>query len=139
MAMDKKIDAWFGSAPVNMPPDPLYGLPFGHKKTALEEMTLFEFQDKYYDHSPGDSDLWLTLFMWSDSRIGEALSHLLLEIRNTGTILAPDVKFGYVILPVFGEYGWPTKAAFDKKRWSLQPYEGKLKALLKQLAEEDEK
>jgi len=138
LAMDEKIDAWFGSAPVNMPPDPLYGLPFGHKKTALEEMTLFEFQDKYYDHSPGDSDLWLTLFMWSDSRVGEELSHLLLEIRNTGAILAPDNRTGYKILPVIGVNGWESREAYEKKRWHLQPFSEKLNALLKRLSQEDQ-
>ena len=93
-----------------------------------------EYFDRY-EFNPGDSELWLHLFAMADAHSGEKLATTLEIIRNTGAILVPSEKYGYIIKPVFGPQGFAGEQEYDQERWHLRQYESTLLALLKKLKE----
>ena len=91
-----------------------------------------DYRDRYEFH-PQDSDLWLSLFRMSDS---EPLASLLQYIRNTGAILEPSDKYGYVIRPVIGVQGWQSMEEYEWERKLLVPHTTKLLEMLRRLRDE---
>ena len=103
-----------------------------------EQLTLLssgvEYGDRY-EFSPGDSELWLNLFSLADSRAGEKLATTLEIIRNTGAVLVPSEKYGYIIKPVFGPQGFSSEQEYNQERWHLKAFEPILLELLRILKE----
>lgn len=90
------------------------------------------YKDTFYNVSPGDSDLWLELFMLAD-RIDPELCGILQWLRNTGTILKPDTKWHYKLVPFIGDEGWSSKEEYQKESEALKPYRTQLVLILKKL------
>ena len=95
-----------------------------------------EYQDRY-EFSPGDSGLWLQLFGLADLLVGEPMASLLMYIRNTGALLVPSAKYGYMIQPVIGVQGWASMAEYERERQPLLKYTDELVRCLKQLRRDD--
>ena len=94
-----------------------------------------DYRDRYEYH-PQDSPLWLSLFRMSDS---EPLASLLQYIRNTGAILEPSDKYGYVIRPVVGVQGWFSMEEYEQERKLLVPHTVKLLEMLRRLRDDEKK
>ena len=91
-----------------------------------------EYQDRYYEHHPSDSDLWRKLFQMAD-RIGEPLASNLMYMRNTGAILVRSEKYGYRIEPVIGAEGWSSREEYDRERRPLVKYQAEIVGMLGRL------
>ncbi|CVK18486.1 hypothetical protein [Sporomusa sphaeroides] len=100
----------------------------------LKEMTAYQWEDKYSEHSPGDHELWMRLFEMAEFNSGRELVSMLAYIRNIGAVLKPDQKYGYVIQPVIGEFGFKDREEYERERRPLMQYRGNLIHLLKLLA-----
>lgn len=92
-----------------------------------------EYKDRYSQH-PEDSELWIRLFMYAD-QISEDLAAHLQWIRNTGAILAPSAKYGYIIKPVIGAQGWSSMEEYETERKPLVKHQMQIIGILKKLAE----
>ena len=90
------------------------------------------YADTFYNVSPGDSDLWMELFMLADVFDPE-LSGILQWLRNTGTMLKPDPKFNYKLVPYVGDEGWSSEAEYRQESVALKPYKTQLVYCLKKL------
>ena len=90
------------------------------------------YTDTFYNVSPADSDLWLELFMLADVYDPE-LAGILQWLRNTGTMLKPDEKFKYKLVPWVGDEGWSSEAEYRKESVALKPYRTQLVMILKKL------
>lgn len=92
------------------------------------------YRDTFYNVSPDDSDLWLELFMLADVYDPE-LAAILQYLRNTGTQLKPDTKWGYKLVPFVGAEGWQSEAQYRKEAEYLKPYRSQLIICLRKLGE----
>ena len=125
---------------IPLPPIPLPPIapPDAPARQDPEQLTLLssgvEYVDRY-EFSPGDSELWLNLFSLADSRAGEKLATTLEIIRNTGAVLVPSEKYGYIIKPVFGPQGFANEDEYNRERWHLKAFEPILLELLRILKE----
>lgn len=90
------------------------------------------YKDTFSIVSPGDSDLWLDLFMYAD-RIDPELAGILQWLRNTGTMLKPDAKWKYKLVPYIGDDGWSSKEEYQKESVALKPYRSQLILILAKL------
>lgn len=90
------------------------------------------YKDTFANVSPGDSDLWLDLFMYAD-RIDPELAGILQWLRNTGTMLKPDAKWKYKLVPYVGDNGWSSKEEYQKESVALKPYRSQLILMLAKL------
>jgi hypothetical protein len=79
-----------------------------------------------------DSDLWLKLFVEAD-KINPDLASRLMHMRNGGCCLQKNDKFGYVIVPVLGE--WEKQGlSYDVEKKCLIPYRDKIVQLMRYLS-----
>lgn len=90
------------------------------------------YRDTFYNVSPDDSDLWLELFMLADVYDPE-LAAILQYLRNTGTQLKPDAKWGYKLVPFVGDEGWSSMAEYKRESAALKPYRSQLIICLRKL------
>lgn len=90
------------------------------------------YADTFHNVSPGDSDLWLDLFMMAD-KLDPELAGILQWLRNTGTTLVPDEKFGYKLVPYVGDEGWNSVKEYQNESKALLPYRSQLILMLKKL------
>ena len=105
----------------------------------MKELT--DLKHQYVDLLETDysgTPLWLTLFMLADRHSVE-LAHILEFLRNSGTVLEPSRRFGYILKPVIGENGWPSLADYDREKTALGPHTELLIKLLRDLANFDDK
>lgn len=65
-----------------------------------------EYRDNYSKLSPGDSALWLKMFVKADEKHGRELCSMLMFVRNTGSVLVPNETYGRSIRPIIGVNGW---------------------------------
>jgi len=89
------------------------------------------YQDKYYQHSPKDSRLWLELFAIAD-KVDRTLSEKLEYIRNTGAVLLIDQQYGFKIQPVIGFNGWQSIEQYNQEREYLMVH---MQTMLQSLGE----
>lgn len=82
---------------------------------------------------PGDSDLWLKLFLMAKEEDFEMFC-ILDYLRGTGCKLEPSEKFGYKIVPLIGEDAWISMDQYNKEKMYLKPYQKQLGKILKKLA-----
>ena len=61
------------------------------------------------------------------------LAGILQWLRNTGTMLKPDEKFKYKLVPWVGNEGWSSEAEYRKESAALKPYRTQLVMILKKL------
>ena len=92
------------------------------------------YADTFYTVSPDDSDLWLELFMLADV-VDPELAGILQWLRNTGTLLKPDDKFGYRLVPWVGDEGWSSEVEYKRESAALKPYRSQLIICLRKLGE----
>lgn len=90
-----------------------------------------EYKDRYHQH-PADSELWIRLFMYAD-QISEDLAAHLQWIRNTGAILVPSNKYGYIIQPVIGAEGWSSREEYETERRPLVRWQWEIVRILGRL------
>ena len=90
------------------------------------------YTDTFYNVNPADSDLWLELFMLADV-VDPELAGILQWLRNTGTVLVKDDKWGYRLVPWVGDEGWSSEAEYRKESAALKPYRTQLVMILKKL------
>ena len=88
-------------------------------------------------HSPEDSNLWLDLVMYA-SIMDEDLAAILIYLRNAGTKLVRNNKYGYRLAPVIGDIGWQSMDQYKKESQYLNPYKTQLVFCLKKLQNESE-
>lgn len=79
------------------------------------------------------------MFQWADTVAGERFAGMLQYIRNTGAVLVPSDRWGYVIQPVIGPQGWMNMAEYEREREPLNAYREPLIQLLKILREEQKR
>ncbi len=91
-----------------------------------------EWKDQYAEHSPEDSDLWLDLVMYA-SIMNDDLAAILIYLRNTGTVLVKNEKYGYRLKPIIGETGWESERQYKQEALYLKPYQEQLVYCLKKL------
>jgi len=89
------------------------------------------YQDRYYQHSPNDSRLWLELFAISDSA-DRILTEKLEYIRTTGAVLILDQQCGFRINPVIGVNGWESINQYNQERQYLMQH---MQAMIQSLGE----
>ena len=90
------------------------------------------YADTFHNVSPADSDLWLDLFMLADTFDPEFAS-ILQYLRNTGTRLVKDAKWGYKLVPFVGDEGWSSMAEYKRESAALKPYRSQLIICLRKL------
>ena len=90
------------------------------------------YADTFHNVSPDDSYLWLDLFMMADI-VDPELAGILQWLRNTGTMLKPDEKFKYKLVPWVGDEGWSSEAEYRKESAALKPYRTQLVMMLRKL------
>ena len=90
------------------------------------------YSDTFYTVSPEDSDLWMDLFMYADI-LDPYFAGILQYLRNTGTKLVKDERFGYRLVPVIGADGWESMAQYKQETEYLKPYRNQLILILKKL------
>lgn len=95
----------------------------------------YVMHDKYACISPDDSSLWLTLFYLADKYVNTELCDILQYIRNTGAKLIRNPKYGYIIKPVIGKYGWEDMQEYERERRPLEKYRKEIIGLLAKLAQ----
>lgn len=123
---------------VKNPIDKIYNSTAKEMKSIVEnqpvlaEMTNSIYSDLGAELSPGDSHLWLQLFIDADE-VHPELTAMLMYIRGTGAVLVPSMKFGYVIKPILGENAWATIDQYNLEKQCLSPFREELLKLLKNL------
>ena len=101
-------------------------------KSVLSKVAKQIYTDTFYNVSPADSDLWLDLFMLADV-IDPDLAARLQYLRNAGTKLVADEKWGYRLVPYVGAEGWQSEAEYRREVECLKPYRTQLVFVLKKL------
>jgi len=90
------------------------------------------YTDTFFNVSPDDSELWLDLFMLAD-KMDPELAAILQYLRNAGTQLVADVKWGYKLVPFVGKEGWESVEQYQKEAEYLKPFRNQLIIILKKL------
>ena len=90
------------------------------------------YTDTFHTISPDDSDLWLELFMLADI-YDPYLAGILQYLRNSGTKLEKDERFGYRLVPHIGDDGWQSMAQYKQEAEYLKPYRTQLVMILRKL------
>ena len=98
----------------------------------IDRMANSIYSDTFYTVSPEDSDLWMDLFMYADI-LDPYFAGVLQYLRNTGTKLVKDERFGYRLVPVIGADGWESMAQYKQETEYLKPYRNQLILILKKL------
>lgn len=88
--------------------------------------------DQFAEHSPADSDLWLDLIMYA-SIMDDELASILVYLRNAGTKLEKNEKYGYRLVPVINQYGWESVTQYKEESANLKPYQKQLEYCLRKL------
>ena len=88
--------------------------------------------DQYAVHSPDDSNLWLDLVMYA-SIMDDELAAILIYLRNAGTKLVQNEKYGYRLVPVVNETGWESAAQYKEETKYLKPFQKQLEYCLRKL------
>ena len=101
-------------------------------KSVLSKVAKQIYTDTFYVVSPADSDLWLDLFMMADI-VDPDLAARLQYLRNAGTKLEADAKWGYRLVPYVGDEGWRTVAEYQREAECLKPYRAQLVMILRKL------
>lgn len=91
-----------------------------------------EWKDTFAEHSPGDSDLWLDLIMYA-SVMNDDLAAILIYLRNTGTVLEKNDKYGYRLKPIIGDNGWESMEQYKQESLYLKPFREQLVYCLRKL------
>lgn len=73
--------------------------------------------------------------MYADRKIGQEAATMLEFVRNTGAVLVPSEKYGYVIRPVIGVQGWSSMEEYEQERKPLVKWQSQIIGLLKRLTE----
>lgn len=110
--------------------------PLSAPKEQFDPLAYFggvSFWDNYYEHSPGDSELWLRMFVLAEKRHGKDLYPILMHVRNTGARLIKSTEYGYKIEPVIGPNGWGSVEEYNKERQALGKYRESVVGILKEL------
>ena len=90
------------------------------------------YKDTFHNISPADSDLWLEMLMLADVCDPE-LASILQYLRNSGTKLEADERFGYRLVPYVGDDGWESLEQYKREAEYLKPYRTQLVMILKKL------
>ncbi len=93
------------------------------------------YSDTFYNVSPEDSDLWMDLFMYADI-LDPYFAGILQYLRNSGTKLVKDEKFGYRLVPYVGDKGWESVKQYKQEVEYLKPYRTQLVMILRKLGGE---
>jgi len=101
-------------------------------KSVLSKVSQRIYADTFYEVSPEDSDIWLDVLMLADV-YDPNLASILQYLRNTGTKLERDDKFGYRLVPYVGKEGWESLAQYKQEVEYLKPYRTQLVMILKKL------
>ena len=96
------------------------------------EMAKTIYADTFHTVSPEDSERWMDLFMLADM-IDPEFAAILQYLRNTGTKLVKDKKWGYRLVPHIGVDGWQTADEYKRESKYLLPYKNQLAIALKKL------
>ena len=96
------------------------------------DMAAAIYTDTFHTVSPGDSDLWLDLFMYAD-RVDPDMAAILQYLRNSGTRLVKHDKWGYRLVPHVGPEGWESEEQYRQEAEYLKPYRTQLVMILKKL------
>lgn len=92
----------------------------------------YVMEDRYKDHSPGDSRLWLELFILAERRSRD-LCDKLQYLRAVGCVLERNYRFGFVIRPVIGENGWGSIDDYNNEKKCLTEHTDAVVAILGEL------
>ena len=90
------------------------------------------YADTFHTVSPEDSDLWMDLFLYADV-FDPYLAGILQYLRNSGTKLEKDERFGYRLVPHIGEDGWESLEQYKREAEYLKPYRTQLVMILRKL------
>lgn len=96
------------------------------------EMAKSIYADTFHAVSPEDSELWMDLFLLADLMDPE-FAAILQYLRNTGTKLVKDEKWGYRLVPHIGVDGWQTVDEYKRESKYLLPFKNQLAMILKKL------
>lgn len=96
------------------------------------------WKDTFAEHSPEDSELWLDLVMFA-SVMNDDLAAILIYLRNAGTQLKSDNKYGYRLVPVIGITGWESQEQYQQEALYLKPYRTQLIHCLRKLQDKNDK
>lgn len=103
----------------------------------IEKHASVVWKDQFAVHSPDDSDLWLDLVMYA-SVMDEEFAAILIYLRNAGTKLVQNDKYGYRLIPIIGDNGWQSMEQYKRESQYLNPYKTQLVFCLKRLLNERE-
>ena len=92
-----------------------------------------EWQDIFAEQSPEDSDLWLDLIMYA-SVMNDDLAAILVYLRNSGTKLVKNEKYGYRLVPVISDYAWNSMEQYKQESRDLKPFQEQLVYCLRKLS-----
>ena len=92
-----------------------------------------EWKDTFAEQSPCDSDLWLDLIMYA-SVMNDDLAAILIYLRNTGTVLEKNDKYGYRLKPIIGDNGWESMEQYKQESLYLKPFQEQLVYCLRKLS-----
>ncbi|MEG2765699.1 MAG: hypothetical protein RR910_08105 [Acidaminococcaceae bacterium] len=84
------------------------------RKSDFGEFASAAIIDPYAEYHPSDAMFWLDIL--SEARkLSEDMYARLYYVRGGGTVLVPDVRFGFVFEPIIGEYGWASRQFYDQE------------------------
>lgn len=92
-----------------------------------------EWQDIFAEQSPEDSDLWLDLIMYA-SVMNDDLAAILVYLRNSGTKLVKNDKYGYRLVPVISDHAWNSMEQYKQESRDLKPFQEQLVYCLRKLS-----
>ena len=92
-----------------------------------------EWQDIFAEQSPEDSDLWLDLIMYA-SVMNDDLAAILVYLRNSGTKLVKNEKYGYRLVPVISDHAWNSMEQYKQESRDLKPFQEQLVYCLRKLS-----
>lgn len=98
----------------------------------LREMAGRILIDPYRDQSPGDSSVWLELFIATEKN--RELYARLFFIRGGGTKLFRNQQWGFIFQPVIGPSSWMSVEEYNREKQCLDGYRDEMIDLLKSLA-----
>ena len=96
------------------------------------EMAKAIYADTFHIVSPEDSELWMDLFLLADMMDPE-FATILQYLRNAGTKLVKDERWGYRLAPHVGVDGWASADEYRRESRYLLPYKKQLAFILKKL------
>lgn len=85
--------------------------------------------DPYMEHDPEGTNLWLKLLCEARNESLEFYA-VLNYLRCTGTLLVPDAKFGYRLVPVISEDAWHSVEEYNHEKQYLQKWLPQLVSIL---------